>query len=60
MVSDWNGTGWGKITFDKGYEYSSNVAIANLLKKFINKHDLLDCLKNMDLVKQRVLNCPVN
>lgn len=45
MVSDWNGTGWGKITFDKGYEYSSNVAIANLLKKFINKHDLLDCLK---------------
>ena len=28
-INDWNRSGWGAITFDKGYEYSSNVGIAN-------------------------------
>ena len=42
-VSDWNKVGWGDITFDKGFEYSSNVAIARMLERFINKKDLTDC-----------------
>ena len=29
-VTDWNKTGWGNITFDKGFTYSSNVAAAEL------------------------------
>ena len=44
-VNDWNRTGWGTVTFDKGYEYSSNVGIANILNRFINKDDLKACLK---------------
>lgn len=44
-ISDWNsGIGWGIVNFDKGYEYSSNVAIANVLDRFINKEDLKKCL----------------
>ena len=43
-ISDWNKVGWGTVTFDKGYEYSSNVAIANILDKFIDKKDLKECL----------------
>lgn len=44
-ISDWNyGYGWGTVTFDKGYEYSSNVAIVNILNRFINKNDLKECL----------------
>lgn len=44
-ISDWNsGIGWGTVNFDKGYEYSSNVAIANVLDRFINKEDLKKCL----------------
>ena len=44
-ISDWNhGAGWGTITFDKGYEYSSNVAITNVLNRFIDKEDLKKCL----------------
>ena len=40
-ISDWNGgRGWGTVTYDKGYEYSSNVAITNILQKFIDKDDL--------------------
>ena len=29
-ISDWNTTGWGKITYDVGFTYSSNVAAVNL------------------------------
>lgn len=29
-VTDWNKVGWGNITFDKGFTYSSNVAAAEL------------------------------
>lgn len=44
-VYDWNRKGWGNITFDKGYEYSSNVGITNMLSRFINKEGLRTCLK---------------
>lgn len=43
-VNDWNQKGWGIITYDKGFEYSSNVSVANLLSKYINKADLKSCL----------------
>lgn len=43
IISDWNSYGWGNITFDKGYEYSSNTAIANILDRFIDKNDLKEC-----------------
>lgn len=46
-ISDWNGgRGWGTVTYDKGYEYSSNVAITNILQKFIDKDDLKSCLES--------------
>lgn len=46
-IYDWYHPGWGSITYDKGYEYSSNVGIANLLSKAnaISKKELRDCLK---------------
>ena len=43
-IKDWNNVGWGTISFDKGFEYSSNVGISNMIGKFINKNDLRDCL----------------
>ena len=43
-IKDWNNVGWGTLTFDKGFEYSSNVGISNMIGRFIDKNDLLDCL----------------
>ena len=43
-IKDWNNVGWGTITYDKGFEYSSNVGISNMIGKFIDKNDLRDCL----------------
>lgn len=43
-VKDWNGgRGWGNITFDKGYSYSSNVAASTLSQTVISKSELRDC-----------------
>lgn len=51
-VNDWNRVGWGAITFDRGYEFSSNVAIANILNRFIGKSDLQECLKRYGFGKK--------
>ncbi|MBP3920282.1 MAG: penicillin-binding protein [Bacilli bacterium] len=45
-VQDWNsGYGWGKINYDLGFEYSSNVAIANILNTVLTKDDLKECFR---------------
>lgn len=44
-VKDWNGYGWGTINYDLGFEYSSNVAIANILNTILTKDELKECLK---------------
>ena len=43
-ISDWNKEGWGKITYDKGFTYSSNVA-AVLLSQKLGKEKMLDYYK---------------
>lgn len=46
-INDWYNPGWGNITLDKGFEYSSNVGIANLLQKQngLTKKQLKECFK---------------
>ena len=40
-IDDWNDKGWGTITYDVGFTYSSNVA-ATLLAQKLGKEKLLD------------------
>lgn len=42
-IKDWNGTGWGKITYDHGFAMSSNIGVANLLESVITKQELKAC-----------------
>ena len=42
-ISDWNGEGWGVINYDTGFERSSNVGIANIIKNYLSKDELYDC-----------------
>ena len=44
-VNDWNNYGWGEISFDKGYEYSSNVGIANLIERHLTRKQLRACFE---------------
>ena len=52
IVSDWDPKGWGKLTFDQGYAYSSNVAIVNVVKTFINRQDLRNCYEKYGFGKE--------
>ena len=52
-VNDWNKTGWGRITYDKGFEYSSNVGVAHLLMDgYLNKKQLRDCYEKFGFGKK--------
>lgn len=44
-VQDWNGKGWGYITYDLGFEYSSNVAVVNLVNSAITREELKECFQ---------------
>lgn len=45
VIKDWNNTGWGTITYDKGFEYSSNVGVTTMINHFIDRDELKDCFK---------------
>ena len=44
-IKDWNGKGWGTISYDYGYAMSSNIGVATLLDEVITKKQLSDCYK---------------
>ncbi len=58
VITDWNNIGWGEVTFDKGYEYSSNVAIATLLKNVISKDEYHKCLTKYGFGKKTDIELP--
>lgn len=51
-ITDWNNYGWGNVTFDKGFEYSSNVGIANIMDRYLSKKQLKDCLQTYGFGKK--------
>ena len=43
-IKDWNeGYGWGRINYDLGFEYSSNVGIANMMDTMLTRDELKEC-----------------
>ena len=42
-INDWKRSGWGDITYDKGFAMSSNIAVANMVKNGLTKQVLKDC-----------------
>ncbi len=46
-VSDWNKTGWGEISYQKGYTLSSNTCVANLIKNYLSRKKLMDYYKKL-------------
>ena len=47
VVSDWNKTGWGLISYERGYTLSSNTCIANLVKNYLSKDELKSFYKKL-------------
>ena len=51
-ISDWNKIGWGRISYDKGFALSSNIAVANLVESTINKDELRACYEKYGFGKK--------
>ncbi len=47
VISDWNKIGWGRISFDQGFIYSSNTAVVNIMDKYLQATDLKSYLKKL-------------
>ena len=43
-IHDWNEVGWGTISYDTGFEYSSNIGALNVVRNFLSRGDLKACL----------------
>ena len=52
VIKDWNNVGWGTITYDKGFEYSSNVGVTTMINRFINRDELKECFKKFGFGNQ--------
>ena len=44
-MHDWDKKGWGKLTYDQGFSYSSNIGIINIIKDYLSKEKLRTCLE---------------
>ena len=51
-IKDWNKKGWGRISYDKGFALSSNIAVANLIETTINKNELRACYEKYGFGKK--------
>jgi penicillin-binding protein 2B len=40
VIRDWNRTGWGWISYDQGFVYSSNTAVVNMMDKYMDADTL--------------------
>lgn len=58
IIKDWDPRGWGNLTYDQGYAYSSNVAITNIVKNFITREDLKDCFQKYGFGSQTGIELP--
>lgn len=52
-IKDHNsGKGWGTISYEKGFYYSSNTAICNMLTKIIDKDNILQDYEDLGFFQQ--------
>ena len=56
-IKDWNNIGWGKITFNTGFTYSSNTAAVRLAQK-LGRDKLTDFYENLGFSKPTGIELP--
>lgn len=57
-IHDWNNYGWGEISYDTGFKYSSNVGIINLIKNKMKVNDLSNCLNKYGFGEKTGIELP--
>ena len=47
VLGDSNRSGWGVISYDRGFALSSNVGICNIITNYLNRDSLMDYFKKL-------------
>jgi len=58
VIGDWNRNGWGIISFDRGYAYSSNVGVINIINRHMNSTMLRQYFKRLGFGKKTGIELP--
>ena len=51
-IHDWDKKGWGYLSYDTGFSYSSNVGIINIIKDYLSMDSLKNCLESYGFNKK--------
>ena len=51
-MHDWDKKGWGTLTFDQGFSYSSNTGIINIINEYLSSKKLRNCLESYGFGKK--------
>ena len=57
-IGDWDRSGWGVISFDRGYPLSSNVGVINLIKRHMNATMLRTYYKRLGFGRKTGITLP--
>ena len=58
IIRDWNKVGWGRITYDQGFIYSSNTAVVNIMDKYLDANSLKNYLKRLGFGSKTGISLP--
>lgn len=58
VIGDWNRSGWGNITFDRGYALSSNVGVINIINRHMDSLMLRQYFKRLGFGKKTGIELP--
>ena len=59
VIKDWNNVGWGMITYDQGFIYSSNTAVVNIMDKYMNADTLKSYLLKLGFGEKTGIDVPM-
>ena len=58
VIGDWNRSGWGYVTFDRGYALSSNVGVINIINRHMDSLMLRQYFKRLGFGKKTGIELP--
>lgn len=59
VIRDWNHVGWGNISYDQGFIFSSNTAVVNLMDKYMDADTLRNYLYRLGFGSKTGIDVPM-
>ena len=59
VIKDWNNVGWGRISFDQGFIYSSNTGVVNIMNRYMDANTLKKYLLRLGFGSKTNITLPL-